>query len=514
MASDTAIPLSTEQFNRIMIRVSENFDPVIRKKLHKMRSIYRDLQPRGQFKLGEGYVRKVHTFYPGLDDQAALMKWSAETSYRAPGTNGPTDPGYDPCKYTAYVLGYGFKTETYSGWKTTRRSPNYCIKDFMYEWQFHQQLAMILESFGDAGMQIWENFGREMYMSYANKFICTGDPIPTTRFTYDPFTSTQLTVPAGTVVSTLTTKHMDMLYQLLALQCRDGALAIDSEMPYYGFVIHPFDFDDMIHRDPKLEQEFRYAKPELLIDGVGKLQKFRGYAMTFDLLTPRFKMVSKDASGNMVLERVLPFKEEAVTYGSRWEADPDYLKAEYTIINVILKNVYEKQIPPVTPGRIANATFGTSPNNEGELKWINIPDVENNILQEKGFFFSRFTAFTKQLDNKEYAVSLLVKRCPHSPVVLCDPCADATAGAKTVTAAVAIDEDGDGSYYQVEVTISDANGLLCEGTKAVTVVFKDASTETAIIADDSGAPTKYVITFPSAGAWVSNGGGIATITCA
>jgi hypothetical protein len=384
----------------------------------------------------------------------------------------------------------------------------------MYEWQFTQQLQMILESFGDVALQIWENFGREMYMDYANKFVAVSESTPSTRFTYDPFTSTQLTVPAGTVISTLTTKHMDMLYQLLALQCKDGALAIESDMPYYGFVIHPYDWDDVIRRDPSLREDFRFANPDLLIDGIGKLTRFRGFAMNFDLLAPRFKQVSQNAAGDLVFERVLPFKEEATTQGSRWEADTDYIKAEYTLINIILKDVYEKQVPPVTPGRIAGASFGTTPNNDGELKWINIPDVENNILQEKGFFFSRFAAFTKPMVNNEYAISLLVKRCPQTPAILCEPCADATAGAKTVTAYVAIDPTGSKSYYQVEVTISDTNGLLCEGVNAVTVTFADAATATAIIADDSGAPTKYVLTFATAADWVAVHGAIASITCA
>jgi len=140
--------------------------------------------------------------------------------------------------------------------------------------------------------------------------------------------------------------------------------------------------------------------------------------------------------------------------------------------------------------------------------------VEKNILQEKGFFFSRFSAFTKQLENNEYAVTLLVKRCPQVPTVLCDACADATAGAKTVSASVAVDPEGTGSYYQVEVEIGDADGLLCEASESVTVTFADATTATALIADDSNSPTKYVITFASAADWIANGGGIATIACA
>lgn len=507
------LPLSAESFNRIMIRISENFDPVIRKKLNEFKSIYRDIQKSGEFKLGEGYTRKVHTFYPGVDDQAGLLKWETETSYRAPGTDSDTDPGYDPCSYKAYLLGYGFKTETYSGWRTSRRSPNYCINDFTYEWQFQQQLEMILDSFGDVGMQIWENFGREMYMNFANKFVATGSLTPV-RFTYDPFTSTQITVPSGTMISTLTPKHLDAMHQMLALQAgRNGALSLDSDMPVYGLVIHPYDWDDVIDKNEKLREAYLYSSPEILIDGVGKTKKFRGFAMTFDMMAPRAKLVGHDASGNMLLERVVPFKEEAVTQGSRWEPDQDYLNAEYAIVNIILKDVYEKQVPPVAPSRVSKATFGNTPSNSGELKWINIPDVETNVLGEKGFFFSRFKAFAKPLVNNEYAVTMLVKRCPHMPIVLCDDAPDATAGAKTVTEAVAIDPEGTKEYFQVIVTISDANGLGCEAVAAVTVTFKDASTATAIIADDSDAPTKYVITFATEDDWIAEGGGIATITC-
>jgi hypothetical protein len=108
---------------------------------------------------------------------------------------------------------------------------------------------------------------------------------------------------------------------------------------------------------------------------------------------------------------------------------------------------------------------------------------------------------------------LLVKRCPHTPIVLCDPAPDATAGAKTVVGAIAVDPEGTKEYFQVEVELSDANGLGCEAVGAVTVTFKDASTATAIIADDTGAPTKYVITFATEDDWIAEGGGIATITC-
>ena len=82
-----------------------------------------------------------------------------------------------------------------------------------------------------------------------------------------------------------------------------------------------------------------------------------------------------------------------------------------------------------------------------------------------------------------------------------------------MSAAVAIDPEGTGSYYQVEVTITDTNGLTQEAVQSVTVAFVDASTETVLIAYDGSAPTKYTLTFATAADWVANGGGIATVTC-
>jgi len=307
---------------------------------------------------------------------------------------------------------------------------------------------------------------------------------------------------------------MDFYSQMLGLQCPDGALATENEMPVFGFNVHPFDFDDMLHRDAKLREEFLYANANLLVDGVGKLKKFRNFAMSFDLMAPRFKDVGHDANGNLLFERVVPFKQETITQGSRWEPDPEYLKAEYTIINIIVKNVYEKQIPPVAPGKISGATFGTTPSNNGEMRWINIPDRATNMLGEKGLFFGRFKGFAKPLENNEYAVTLFVKRCPHTPIALCEPCEDATSGAKTVTTVTPIDELGTGTYQQVKVAISDANGLGCEANAAVTVTFKDGSTMAALIADDTGAPAEYVLTFATAAAWAAYGGGIASVTCA
>jgi len=289
---------------------------------------------------------------------------------------------------------------------------------------------------------------------------------------------------------------------------------MDGDMPVYGLTVHPYDWDDLLHRDEELRDDFRYAQPGLLIDGIGKFKKWRGFAMTWDMTCARAKLVRVNADGSMVFDRVVPYKEEAVTQGTRWEVDQDYLNAEYALLNIVLKGVYEKQIPPAAPGKIGKASFGTQPSNEGEMFWRNIPDVKTNVLEEKGFFFSRFKAFAKPGLNSDYAVTLLVKRCPHTPVSLCAPTPDATAGAKTVTNVEAIDPDGVGTYWQVKVTLSDANGLANEANQAVTVTFVDATTATAIIADDSEAPTKYVLTFATQADWKANGGGIATVQCA
>ena len=505
----TQIPLSTEAWNRKMIRATEFFDPVIQQKKNDTPSVWRNLIPQATYKLGEGFVRKFHTFHPGMDAQSAALTWRAITGYRAPGTNSPTDPGYNPCRYNAYLMDYGFRTEEYSGYETYRRSPHYCIRDFLFDWQAFQQLEMAFESFADITLQVWETIGREMYLNFAAKRILTGN-VYDSDFTYDPLTSSNITVASGVVISALTQKHLDALYQLISLQAKQsGAVANADGQPVYGLELHPWDWDDLLHRDAELREDFRYANPGLLIDGVGKFKTYRGFSHIYHLTPPRFKLASKDASGNQVFQRVDAYNEESVTQGVRFEPSTEYQKAEYALGTIILKNVYEKQIPPAPPSKIAGATFNAK-KNDGTFEWINNRNDETNPRGEVGYFMAGYNMFAKPLGNHEYALTFLYKRYPHTPLTLHD-LNEATAGVIAVTSAVADDADGDGSYYRVIVTL--ATGLTQQANQAVTVTFEDDTTAAALIAEDVDDPTKYTLVFATADAWVAKGGGIKSITC-
>ena len=102
------VNLCTEEINRMFIDALEFVNPVIEDVSKKTKNAFRDLIPRGTFPVGEGLVQKTYRFHGGIGDMAGLTTWSKVEKGRAPGTNGPDDPGYDPCKYDAYMVKHGF----------------------------------------------------------------------------------------------------------------------------------------------------------------------------------------------------------------------------------------------------------------------------------------------------------------------------------------------------------------------------------------------------------------------
>jgi len=169
-------------------------------------------------------------------------------------------------------------------------------------------------------------------------------------------------------------------------------------------------------------------------------------------------------------------------------------------------------VPPAGPSSPGGGTeFGDQPSLNGEFKWLNIQDKCENLLREKGFYFSRYEGFLKPLDHSEDAVVFLYKRCVDTPSVVCVTVG--TSGAKTISAAEAIDPTGGNSYTQVKVTLSAK--LPCSAPAEVTVAFTDGSTATAVLSEDGEAPI-YTLTFATAAAWLAAGNGLitGTVTCA
>jgi len=500
---DTGFPsLAVARRNQQFLDALEFVDEVIEKHSHFQVNVFRSKIQRGAYTLGSGLVKKSYRFHPGTADQRGLHRWRPIQISRA-ASGG--DPGVDACAYNPYKVGYGFETINYTGFQTERSTDPICIRDLRFTWQFQQQLGLVLGFLADVTNSVWENLAREHYIKFTvdgGKGYVLSEGAPNTHtFTYDPFAvdadgDNTIQIAQAIPISTLNWNYLRWLSRWLQMQAPMAAIGNLDGRPSYGLVFDLEDWDKMIETDSDLRQDFRYARPTLLVENYGKVDDYKGFALMHDIGAPRFAVKSADGTF-ITLKRVDPLVEdEAVTIGNKVTVNPDYLNAEFSLAIIFLERVYMLEIPPAGPAAPGGGTsFGATPSLNGEFAWLNIQNAEDNLLRENGFYFSRFESFAKPGMHNYDAISFIYRRCPHVAPTDCNigGTDTAAAAAEVGLASDAVAADVDATNFTLTLTL--ASILSEEAPEAVTIKDNDAATQVGVIADSSQAPT-YVFAVP------------------
>jgi hypothetical protein len=494
-------PCDTYTLNQWYVDALEFLDRVIKKKALTIPSVIRAIVPRGTMQYGNGLSQVRTIFHPGRGDDAGLLDWT-EIQVSRPASGD--DPGFDACRYNSKMIEYGFEKITWKGHQTTRRTVDICLNDWLWRWEWEQQMKLIFSFLADVTLQNQENFAREALLKTAadngNLYVMcggAGDQHPL-AVTYDPFSTTDMviTVAALQAMSALNWDWLDWWHQLLVLSCPEAALAVVDGMPQFGIAIHPKDFDQYLLSDPDVREDYRHVRPEVLVQGYGKLKSFRNWIIVNDIVSPRFNATSISGS-NVTCTRVLPFTSEATNVNERTRPNHDYINGAIGSFMVLMKNMIEidtPPTPPVSPGGGTNFPKVITPS--GLFAWINHADRCENILQEKGFYFAKYQNFILPLENHENFIGGLYKRCVAVQVRSCEPCgADVGEGAINIVSAEETSEEG---VLSVEL----ASCLPCEVGAAVTVTQDDGETEVTgyvVDASEAGSATPtYRILFATA----------------
>jgi hypothetical protein len=501
-----------EVINNAFIEAVEYINPVIANKSKQYNSLFLNMIPRGTFTYGEGYVKKSETFYGGTAVQDCGASWEVMAPYRAPGTNSADDAGNDPCRYDAPVVGYGIEEKQYTIRQATRRTLDVCLTDILFRWQFKKQLALQFGMLSNITLGEWEQVLRETYIDFCTILTVVNDATTDYRLaetTYG-FGDTEIAIPTGGLdtIGTLTQAILDRVYEYLFRQARMGAIATDDGMPVFGLITSPETSTNLIQSDPN-RADFHYANPQILVEGIGKVKKYKYFAHIHDAHVPRFKV---NATGT-ALERVHPFTTSPTTIGELVKIDPEYVNAPYELSIVKMKNVYKALVPPSNPTNISNHTFGKA-DNLGQFHWINIQDRTENMLNEKGFFFARFRMAPEPGEQSTDCVAFLHRRCIAQTIVSCIA-TGASATAETISAMAQYDdsEDLDDSTLYIVTLADDIN--VQSGQRATFKTQTGTDDHPVTIVDDSQAASGiYVIAFEAgvSGGFILHDGGYKSLT--
>jgi hypothetical protein len=474
--------MTPELLNRGFLDAEQYINPVLANYSRQHPSLWRSKIQRGIFTFGEGYSKKARMFHGGQALQDGNRTWEQMQPSRAPNpTTG--DPGYDACRYDAPVIGYGIEEKQYTIFQTTRRTTDICLTDLLFKWQFAQQLKLMYGMLSNVTMGEWENWSREVYVNFSTKFAAApGMPEFTANMGMDEIDVSALDI--GTI-GQLNNSMLERFYMYMYRQCPMAALAQDGGMPVYGLVTSAETSNDMLVNDPWVVENYRHAVPQVLIDGIGSARTYKGFAHIMDPMTMRFRVKASDPTK---LERVWPYKFTPTTVGEAVNIDPEYVNAPFELSVLFLNDVFKALVPPGNPTEIGGHTFGPQ-DNMGDFKWLNIQDRENNLLNEKGFYFARFRAAPEPGQYHQDAVTILHRRCTGIKVEICNTGDMASALAQNIVSIANYDSD---ATTNTKVIVTLAASITAGIGDAVTLTDANAADHTGVVTDDSGK-AQYVI---------------------
>lgn len=421
-------------YNQKFLELPQYFDTFISERSRTNPNIFIDRVPRGALPPFEGLTRNVNIFHGPVGEQAGLSNFRRIQQSRVP---SGSDAGADACAVDPKRFGYGWESRQYTGFQGEWESEPICIADIAYTHQAREQAEMIAMTIPKITLSVWETWNRETWLRTTveggNAHIMARDgqdlgSDSTAQFEYDPYEvrdfgglepETFLRYPAAVQPGALDWSTLTWWQDYLGEECPEAALANESGYPMFGLMLHLRDFEKMIRDDADLRQDYRDAKPEVLIDGFpGAFKRYRGYVLIHDARQARFKIVGvEDESGTdyVVARRVKPMKDNvAGSVGYIVEANKEYQSAELAIGLIFMNDVLQNLVPQPIGNLASDMVFGTVPGYNGEFVWMNEYDKLTNPLREIGNYFARFKIFPKPLLYHNRAISFLYSRCPHA----------------------------------------------------------------------------------------------------
>lgn len=530
MAGVVEYATNNHPFN-YFLKVQENWDQFLKDGSRNFSwGPWFDLLPKQGFPLYSGEFQQTGIWRPAPVAMTGLVDWRDITTSRATGTNGAGDAGVNACSdYSAKEVEFGnYEIWRNSGKEYMLKSPPICVTDLVTTTQVQTQLAFMVKHMLKLTKEVHTTWHREQYirstMFSKRSFVMTtggvgygagmGDIEGGIRWYYDAYDGdangdTYMYFPAGTDVSTLRWEYLQFQREYLQYACPEGAMArADGEAKYMALGSRS-DFQKMVDSDPVIREDYRYAHAQLLVEDYTKFTEYRGVMIAEDPGQMRFDhgiietvagSTVSDGSGGYIpagdyvkCKRLNPERRGRAIMNGAYvtEVNPDYIKAPYRILPIMMKNVLTCQIPDVVGDLGSGITFGVGPSYNGEFKWVVIEDSDDNPFGEKGNFFSRYKFYLKPDDYYLETTAFLYASCYLEPVVLCDNAGtDTTAVALSVAAA-----EADASYTNRTIDVTLAKSIAAGDGSAVSVTGPDASGAiTGYVMDSSRAPT-YSIGF-------------------
>lgn len=445
-------------FNQVMMEISQHFEPMIQISVLNQPRWWHDRIPRSAYTLFNGTVHETRIFRGALMKYAGLDEWQDIDPY-------PTTTN-DPCAALGYnTPTYGWEALSWRGKRSAWGSDPICADQFKFFDQAQQQLAWILATGAEYGIQMQEVWNRDMFVyqsvSFNRSFVMSSEYTGRSdegRYYYNPFIKFDGTgdgseghalksvtdgkpfilIDASVEVEPLNFDMLDKVRASLQIRCPNAAVSRVGGEPIFALAVSHDDVEKYVRGN---EEERRYwieANPQALIKHYDfATAVFRRWMITNDNNQLRFKrtklikgfsatdalnygldaqgtglFVGKDVWVAVAVDPLVASPNRLGVNGTVIPEDnPEYLDAELAIAPVFMNQIFTNQFVPSVSSLGSGTSFGPTPGLNGTWTWLNIRDRATNPLGNKGNFYGMFEIVPKPDSNVFHAISFLYRRC-------------------------------------------------------------------------------------------------------
>lgn len=524
----------------------QTVDPLIEKKVMMLPRFWHDRIPRGVFELGNGVVRQRRFFRGSLYKTVGLDNWE------------PIDPvpsiSNDPCRFPKHSsVDYAWDQLAWSGMRSAWGSHPICANAFRYIKDAAEQIAIELEAGMEVGVHMQETFNRDFFVlqsvNFGRSYIMsqyTRGQEDAPRYFFDPFVKfgsasdpATKTVKADLVLGSdghphafivmdasvepepLNWTSLDSIHEMLALRCRDAAIATENGEPVFGIMVNNNDVMKSVEGDDRVYREWLEAKPQALIDDYKVTFKtYRNWGIVSDPTQLRFKIkrhitaydpdvyggVGEELRGKEVFiaiavePQVAEKKRKGINGGDIPCENFEYVNAELAIAPVFMNNVFTNEFE--TQGQVNlknNMTFGAFPALNGQWGWVRGPQTEADPFQQTGKFYGLFLLHPRPEARVYDTMSFVYRRCKESLRAKCpvenhrfNPDATKRGEAADLAEDIKIGETPIAQGETLDIALAKGYGPLAVGDKRVLSVTKSgegsASDVEVVVVDVTMAP--------------------------
>jgi len=444
-------------FNQAMIEISQHFEPMIQISTLNHPRWWHDRIPRGAFPLFNGTVHETRIFRGSLMKYAGLDEWQDIDPYPTATNN--------PCGAMGYSTPtYGWEALSWRGKRSAWGSDPICAEQFKFFDQAQQQLAWILASGAEYGIQMQEVWNRDMFVyqsvSFKRSFLMSSQytgKSSDARYYYNPFIKFDGTgsgseghalksvidrafilFDASVKVEPLNFDALDKVRASLQIRCPNAAVSRNGGEPIFALAVSHDDVEKYVRGNEEERKYWIEANPQALIKHYDfATAVFRRWMITNDNNQLRFKrtkliknfsstdalnygldaqgtelFVGKDVWVAVSVDPLIPSTDRVGVNGTTIPEDnPEYIDAELAIAPVFMNQVFQNQFVPSITGLGSGTSFGPAAGLNGTWRWINIKDRDTNPLGNIGNFYGTFEIVPKPETHVFHTISFLYKRC-------------------------------------------------------------------------------------------------------